>query len=169
MKQISKIAVIALALTATSSLVYGQEKQQASQPSQGGNTLVGTWQVLRHAVDCNTGNQFGPDFQALMTFNKGGTYIGAAYPPSAGSNPGNSSPEHGVWSHGADPGSFTARWVNYSYDNTTGAYTGRGEITATGQLDPSRDTFSYDAAITFYDADGNLLFTICGHATAMRF
>ena len=48
-----QIAVIVLALTATTSPVWSQDKQALQSPAA--QTLQGTWRVTRTAVDCITG------------------------------------------------------------------------------------------------------------------
>lgn len=164
-KTILRAIVSLLALAATTSLVCGGEKQPAQEIGMH-KSLVGTWQVLRHGVDCVTGEQLNPDFPALMTFNKGGTYIGDGLAP--GDDPSTARPEFGVWSHTNVNGNYTFRFINYGYDST-GNYTGRGEISATVTLSADRNSFTYDSTIDVFDADGNLLFSFCGHATGTRF
>lgn len=93
MKLKNQITLIILGLAATTSLVFGQG-QELAQNARG--SIVGTWVVTRHGVDCSTGNRLGPDFPALMTFNQGGTLNAYAIPPN-GSTPANSSPEYGTW------------------------------------------------------------------------
>jgi hypothetical protein len=127
---------------------------------------VGTWQVLRHGVDCVTGQQLGPDFPTLITFNKGGTLNAYAIPPN-GTTPALTSPEYGNWTHQHGTHAYTLRDVSYGYDEN-GAFTGRGEITATVTL-ATGDTFTADTTVDVYDADGNLLFSFCGVWAGTRF
>ena len=68
------IVVIVAALVATTSLVCGQQQQSAE--SSRNKSIVGTWQVLRHGVDCVTGQDLGNFFSALMTFHADGTMTG---------------------------------------------------------------------------------------------
>ena len=166
MRSRSMIAVIVLTLAATTSLVLGQAKQDPAESKSKGS-IVGTWQVLRHGADCTTGDPLGPDFQALMTFNAGGTYAG--YTVTPGSTIANSTPEHGIWAHGQGVGAFSFRIVGYNWDDS-GTYVGRGEITSTDlQVAPDGLTFTYDATIDVYNADGTLLFSFCGHGSGTRF
>ncbi|MBA3960952.1 MAG: hypothetical protein H0X40_03500 [Chthoniobacterales bacterium] len=62
---------------------------------------------------------------------------------------------------------FSFRDISYGYTDD-GTFNGSGIVTATVQL-TSSTTFTYTSTIDFYDADGNLLFSICGMATATRF
>ena len=158
-----QIAVIAAALAATTSLVCGQGQQSAE--SAGNQPIVGTWQVLRHGVDCVTGQRLNPDFPTLLTLNRGGTLNGYGVAP--GETPGLGSPEYGHWSHEPGTHTYTVRDVSYGYDET-GAATGRGEITATVTL-ATGDTFTADTTVDVYDADGNLLFSFCGAWAGTRF
>ena len=162
MRSTKQLLVIIAALTATTSLVSAETQQ-----SSGSQSLVGTWQVLRHGVDCVTGERLGPDFPALMTFNQGGTLNAYAIPPN-GTTPALTSPEYGVFNREPGAGNFSFRDVSYSYDSD-GAFTGSSILTATGQLASDGRSFTYDATIAFFDTEGNLLFTICGLGTAARF
>lgn len=158
-----QIAVIAVALVATTSLVCGQAQQPADSSSK--PPIVGTWQVLRHGVDCVTREPLNSDFPTLITFNRGGTLNGYAIGP--GDSPATTSPEYGNWSHEPGTHTYTARDVGYNYD-ANGVFAGRGEITATITLATS-DTFTADTVVDIYDADGNLLFSFCGMWTGTRF
>ena len=80
-----QIAVIVLALTATTSPVWSQDRQPLRSPAA--HTLQGTWRVTRTAVDCITGQDI-LSFPAIMTFNQGGTYTGYVVPPGEGSRSG---------------------------------------------------------------------------------
>ncbi|MBA3963566.1 MAG: hypothetical protein H0X40_16935 [Chthoniobacterales bacterium] len=159
MKLIRKMAVILLALAATSSLAFGQEQQSAN------NSIVGTWQVLRHGVDCATGMRLNPDFPVLTVFNAGGTLN--AFGAAPGESLATGTPDCGNWTHQPGTKTYIVRDVSYGYDEN-GNFTGRGEITATVTL-ATGDTFTADTRIDVYDAGGNLLFSFCGMWTGTRF
>ena len=164
MKLRKQIVIITLALAATTSLVCGQGRQSAE--SAGNPPIVGTWQVLRHGVDCVTRQRLNPDFPTLLTFNRGGTLNGYAVGP--GDSPATTSPEYGNWSHEPGTHTYTVREVGYGYDEN-GAFAGRGEITATLTLTAGGATFTADTIVDIYDADGNLLFSFCGAWAGTRF
>ena len=85
MKLKTQIAVIALALAMSASLVSGQATP----------TIEGVWQVSRQGVNCNDPNQqTGPPFPAIMTFHRDGTVTGAAKSPVTGPF---DTPEYGLW------------------------------------------------------------------------
>ena len=156
-----QIAVIVLALTATTSPVWSQDRQPLPSPTA--HTLHGTWRVTRTAVDCITGQDI-LSFPAIMTFNQGGTYTGYGVPP--GSDPGQGT-EYGVWQR--EPGSqnYLVRVVAYSY-TAEGDFDGRVEATDTLHL-TSANSFESSNIIQIFDADGNLVFTACGRADGTRF
>ncbi len=137
--------------------------QVGAQPVQ--RTLEGVWQVMRQGVNCQTG-QVLRQFPAIMTFNKDGTVTGYAIPP--GSSPALVSPESGLWKREAGWQSYSFRLVSYNYDED-GAFDGSTQISAQVELAPSGIALSYEAAIQFFDAGGNLLFSPCGKAEGSRF
>jgi hypothetical protein len=156
-----QIAVIVLALTATTSPVWSQDRQALLSPTA--HTLQGTWRVTFTAVDCLTGQDI-LSFPAIMTFNQGGTYTGYGVLP--GGDPGQGT-EYGVWQR--EPGSqnYSVRTVSYGY-TAEGDFDGRAEITHTLHL-TSANSFEGSATIQIFDADGNLVFTACNTSTGTRF
>ena len=72
-----QIAVIVLALTATTSLVWSQDKQALQSPTA--QSLQGTWRVTGTVVDCITG-------QDILSFPVSRPSIRAALTPAMGSH-----------------------------------------------------------------------------------
>jgi hypothetical protein len=157
----NQLALVVAALTATTSLVYGQAQQSAdsSKPA-----IVGTWQVLLHGADCSTGKRLNPDFHSLITFNQGGTFIEYGVSPGSTSF---DSPQFGNWVKTGDR-TYLVREVGNSYDEN-GVFVGRSEITRTLTLDADADSFTANSTIDIFDANGNLLFSFCGKAKGTRF
>jgi hypothetical protein len=118
-----QIAVLVLALTATTSPVWSQDRQ--ALPSRTAQTLQGAWRVTRHAVDCITGQDI-LSFPAIMTFNQGGTYTGYAVLP--GGDPGQGT-EYGVWQREAGGHNYSFRTVSYGY-TADGEFDGRAKLPA---------------------------------------
>jgi hypothetical protein len=138
----------------------GVASAQAVQP-----TIEGVWQVTRQGVNCNDPNQqLGPPFPAIMTFHQDGTVTGAAKSPVTGPF---DTPEYGSWQR--EPGSqnYSFREVNYRYDGN-GTFIGSLVLTANVNL-TGDDSFTYSATIQLFDANGNLIATLCGRATGTRF
>src|SRR5436190_2121134 len=156
-----QIAVIVLALTATISLVWSQDRQ--ALPSPTAQSLQGTWRATITSVDCITGQDI-LSFPAIRTFNQGGTYTGYVVVP--GTDPGQGT-EYGVWQR--EPGSqdYSVRAVSYAY-TAEGVFEGRVEVTDTLHL-TSANSFEGSSIIQIFDADGNLVFTACTTSTATRF
>ena len=155
------IAVIVLALTATTSPVWSQDTQTLASPTA--QSLQGTWRVTRTAVDCITGQDI-LSFPAIMTFNQGGTYTGYGVPP--GGDPGQGT-EYGVWQREPGRQNYSFRTVSYGY-TAEGVFEGRAEVTDTLHL-TSANSFESSSTIQIFDADGNLLFTEYATSTATRF
>jgi hypothetical protein len=160
MKLKTQIVVIALGLAASTSLVWSADRPaRVATP-----TIEGVWQVTRCRANCETGECIGSPVPALITFHRDGTMTAYANPPGTGPL---DTPEAGVWQR--EPGSqnYSFHDVSYVYDEA-GAFAGSGVVTANVHL-TNANSFTYSAAIEFFDADGNLLFTICGHSEGTRF
>jgi hypothetical protein len=160
MKLKTQIAVIALALGVSTSLVSSQDRQ-APQARTGTPTIVGVWQVTRQGVNCDDPNQqLGPPFPAIMTFHRDGTVTGDT--GSVGETN-----EYGSWQREPGTQNYSFRELGYSFDEN-GALSGSGVITANAHLTDANN-FTYSATIQIFDADGNLIFTACGRSTGTRF
>jgi hypothetical protein len=161
MKLKTQIAIITLAVAASTSLVWSADRA-SGVPTP---TIQGVWQVSRQGVNCSDPNQLlGPPFPAIMTFHGDGTVTGATKSPVSGPF---DTPEYGLWQR--EPGSqnYSFREVNYRYD-ATGIFIGQLVIAANLNL-TDNNSFTYSATIQLFDANGNLIATLCGRGTATRF
>jgi hypothetical protein len=160
MKLKTQIAVITLGLAASTSLVWSAD----SPPGETIPTIEGVWQVVRHGVNCDDPNQVLQTFPAIMTFYRDGTVTGAAKSPVTGPF---DTPEYGSWQR--EPGSqnYSFREVELRYDGN-GTFIGPLILTANVELTDA-NSFTYSATIQIFDANGNLIATLCGRATATRF
>lgn len=150
------LAVIALASG------FGFAGNAARVPDQGGQRIVGTWDVHVSVRSCQTGAEIRT-FESLEQFNTGGTMQDV----SSGFAPSRQTPGIGVWTHlGGNTYSFSFK--SFGFD-TNGNFTGwtlvRHEIT----LNSKADGFTSQGTAEFYDANGHLLFTGCSSNTATRF
>ena len=157
-----QIAVIVLALTATTSPVWSQDRQALLSPIAA-QTLQGTWRVTRTSVDCITGQDI-LSFPAITTYNQGGTYTGYGVPP--GGDPGQGT-EYGVWQREPGNHNYSVRVVSYAY-SAEGDFEARVEATEALQL-TTADSFTGTGPVQIFDADGNLIATICATSTGTRF
>lgn len=156
MKIKTQILAIVLSLAASTSLVWSADvPSQVTSPK-----LVGVWQAVRYGVDCDTGHDLGNSFPALITFHSDGTMMGDTGPFGA-------TEEYGSWQRQRGTQNYSFREVFYYYDENE-VLAGSGIISATVHL-ADANTLTYRSTIEIYDADGNLLFTACGRATATRF
>jgi hypothetical protein len=162
MKLKTQIAVITLALAASTSPAWSADRapREITIP-----TIEGVWQVTRQGVDCNDPNQQrGPAFPAIMTFHRDGTVTGATKSPVTGPF---DTPEYGLWQREPGTQNYSFREVNYRYDGN-GTFIGQLVLTANVELTDA-NSFAYSATIQIFDANGNLVVTLCGRATATRF
>src|ERR1700758_5838045 len=78
---IRQIAITLVALVATTSFVAAQDRASANpNPPDPPASIVGVWQVVRHGVDCNTGQDLFY-YSTFEIFNADGTMSadGGAY------------------------------------------------------------------------------------------
>jgi len=160
MKLKMQIAVIALALGVSTSLVSSQDRQSPQLPTAR-PTIEGVWQVERHGVNCNDPNQVLSTFAAIITFHRDGTMTA-----DTGALEGWTS-EYGSWQR--EPGSH-----NYSFRDTSFSTDENGELAISGVITATvhltdANSWTYSATIEIFDADGNLIFTACGRGTGRRF
>ena len=76
MKGKMQILAIVLSLAASTSLVWSADiPSQVTSPK-----LIGVWQAVGYGVDCDTGQDLGNSFPALVTFHSDGTMTGDTGP-----------------------------------------------------------------------------------------
>ena len=156
-----QIAVIVLALTATTSPVWSQDRQALQSPTA--QSLQGTWRVTGTVVNCITGQDI-LSFPAITTYNQGGTYTGYGVPP--GGDPGQGT-EYGVWQREPGNHNYSVWVVGYAY-TAEGDFEARVEATETLHL-TSANSFTGAGTVQIFDADGNLIATFCASSTGTRF
>ncbi len=134
------------------SAVFAQVQVPAQ--AQNGNEpgLVGSWDVVVTARDCQTGDPipFIPIFPAMLTYNKGGTmqesYLGG---PGLVRLLG-----HGVWERKSGREfSATFRFLNFNDRTFVGTNAVREAIT----LGPDGDTYTSTTTVEILDANGNVI------------
>jgi hypothetical protein len=72
-----------------------------------------------------------------------------------------------AWQREPGPQNYSFRDVSYGYDEN-GDFALSFVITATVHLE-TINSWTYNASIEIFDADGNVIFTACGRGTATRF
>ena len=162
MKLITKIAVLTLAVAASTLVVWSGPGEKGENQTP---TIEGVWQVTRGGVNCTDPTQaLGPTFPALMSFHRDGIVSGAAKSPVTGPF---DTPEHGLWKREQGSQNYSFRALSYRYDGN-GAFAGSLVLTANVELTDA-NSFTYSATIQIVDANGNLIASRCGRGTATRF
>ena len=119
MKLKTQIAVIALALGVSTSLVSSQDRQP-QQLRTATPTIVGVWHVNRMGVNCDDPNQqLSPPFPAIMTFHRDGTVTGDTTALEGETN------EYGSWQREPGTQNYSFRELFLSTDES-GAFAGSG-------------------------------------------
>ena len=156
-KMITQIAVTLVALVATTSFVAAHDRDSANPNNPA--SIVGVWQVVRHGVNCNTGQDLFY-YSAFETFHADGTMSGD-FGFAGGTR------EYGVWRW--EPGSHTYSLRKTSFDvDENGQLSGSSVATVSVVL-TSPNTITQTSTVQFFDANENLLFTRCGRADGTRF
>src|SRR6185369_14646778 len=155
MKLKTQIAVITLAVAASSLLVWSSPGENHTP------TIEGVWQVTRVGVNCNDPNQeLGSPFPAIMSFHRDGTVTGAAKSPVTGPF---DTPEYGSWQREQGSQNYSFRELQYRYDSN-GTFLGPLILTGNVEL-TGANSFIYSSRIQIVDANGDLISTRCGRAT----
>ena len=159
MKLKTQIAVITLAVAASSLLVWGNPGENHTP------TIAGVWQVSRVGVNCNDPNQeLGSPFPAIMAFHRDGIVTGAAKSPVTGPF---DTPEYGLWKREPGRQNYSFRELQYRYDGN-GVFAGSLVLTANVTLTDA-NSFIYSSTIQLTNANGDLITSLCGRATGTRF
>jgi hypothetical protein len=156
-KMIRQIAVTLVALVATTSFVaaHDRDSENLHQPA----SIVGVWQVVRHGVNCSTGQDVF-SYSALEIFHDDGT-MGS----DAGAVVGETR-EYGVWRQTGSH-SYSFRKIFIDVDEN-GHLLDSGVATVNVVL-TSPNTITQTSTVQFFDANGNLIRTGCGRADGTRF
>lgn len=164
--------VIALALmtalTATSFIVSGQDKQTAELSNNRERTIEGVWRTMVTPRNCQTGDPIPnvTPISGLFTFNKGGTM--AEYGIGPGQTPALRSPGHGLWQReqGWQDYSFTFIFNRY---NASGGFIGNQIVRGVLELGTSGNSFTTSSSVQILDAGDNQIGIGCATAVGTRF
>ena len=159
MKRKTKIALVTLAVAASTLLVWSDSGENHAP------TIEGVWQVTRGGYDCSDPTQtLKGTFPAIMTFHRDGTLTGAAKSPVTGPF---DTAEYGTWQREPGSQSYSFRDVAYRYDGA-GTFLGPLILIANVEL-TGANTLIYSSRIQIVDANGGLIDSRCGKGTATRF
>ena len=126
-----------------------------------GGKLQGTWNMRITLNDCS-GHTIR-SFPTLVAFNAGGTLTEA----SGGTAPALVTGGKGVWSHTTDR-TYAFRFKDFNF-NSSYVLTGWSIISGETTVDETGNATAGPATVQVYDANGNLLATVCADAVGTRF
>lgn len=126
-----------------------------------GGKLGGTWNMQITLNDC--AGHVIRSFPSLVAFHAGGTVTEA----SAGTSPALQTGGKGVWSHTTDS-TYAFRFKDFTF-NTSNVFTGWVIITGQTTVDATGNVNAGPATVQVYDANGNLLASLCADAAGTRF
>ena len=164
MKSLTKIMLLGLCLIS----VFGRAWAQSEESAQG---LQGTWKVQVTLVNCATGLPAGPPpFKSLISFARGGTAIASTSNPAF--QPGQRTSEHGIWRQTGNDTYISVREAFILFTTAPpppapGFNKGTQRITEAIQV--AGDQSTHVSTVQFFDVNGNLVRTACGHAVGQRF
>ena len=124
--------------------------------------LEGSWNHQGTRLNCQTGAVLGT-FQALFTFNRGGTF----WESGTQISPALRSSSHGVWSYQSNRRYTTA--FQFFRFNADGTLAGRQIIRQQIILSSSGNSYTATATAQVLDAGGNVIANNCSSGTGTRF
>ncbi len=151
------LMLVGLALLAQDWVVKAQNQAQEGQASK----LEGTWRAEVTIRVCQTGFEIRT-FPALVSFNRGGTFTGAA----AGMSPARASADYGIWRHTGGQ-TYEASSEAFLF-NPTGDWIGTQRVKRIIEVGDDPDLFSATTSIEIVDTNNNITGTGCATAVAHR-
>jgi hypothetical protein len=126
-----------------------------------GGKLQGTWEMQITLTDC--AGHVIRSFPTIVEFVAGGTLTEA----SGGTAPALATGGKGVWSHTTDS-TYAFRFKDFNF-NSSYVLTGWSIISGELTVDETGNANGGPATVQVYDANGNLLATLCADAVGTRF
>jgi len=152
-------------------LMIGMTAPAAAEPDDNSipaKALVGTWRVAITTYNCLTNVQ-NPTIASLLTFGADGSLIETTSSPQFAV--GQRTIGHGRWERlgsGAYRAVFEAFIMFPTPSSTPPLARGRQRVEQ-GITMTSRDSFTSDASVTFFDTSGTVLLSGCARASGVRF
>ena len=124
--------------------------------------IEGSWNHQVRGLNCTTGDVIRT-FQAMFTYNRGGTFWEAG----TGTDPKLRGGSHGVWNYESNRRYSTA--FQFFRFNPDGTPAGRQIIRQQIRLSADGNSYTATAIAQILDVNGNILETNCSDGTAVRF
>ncbi len=120
-----------------------------------GNTLAGTWTV--------TVNRPAPlpPLTSLQVYTGKGSMVESA------NDSASRSPQYASWKR-VDGREYAATGVFFRFDPQTGAFLGKQKINRTIELSNDGQSFTFQAHVTIYDVNGNVLTSVSVGGSGQR-
>lgn len=160
--RISLAAAALLLVAAGQSSIHAQKEEQGAS-LESANRLVGAWETTVTPRNCATGEQIGPPFQGVSTYNAGGTMAEFGANPAAPFR----TPGHGVWVSNLGSSTYSMKF-SFLPLTPAGAPIGRMRITQEIELSRFSDEFTSSGGFVLTNFAGVVLATGCTTATAVR-
>ncbi len=164
MKARKQTFVIALAmiltLTIASLTVFGQTRADQSF-IDAGNSIEGVWRNQVTVKDCQS-NTVLATFAGLLNYHQGGTMS-----ETGATNPALRSPGYGIWTR-TDGRTYAGKFTFFTF-NPDGTSNGSQKVNQNIVISQNGNHLTDNATAEIFDANGNLLFTVCATANATRF
>jgi len=138
-----------------------QEEDAATRRSNS-RRLEGSWNHQVSRLNCATGAVLGT-FQAMFTFNGGGTFWEAG----TNTSPTLRSSSHGLWSYDSNR-RYTTSFQFFRF-NADGTHAGRQIVRQQIRLSNDGNSYTATATAQVLNAAGNVIANNCSAGTATRF
>ena len=159
---ITMAAVVFVMIAAGQISLHAQNKE-GSASSQSANRLVGAWETTVTPRNCETGEQLGPSFNGLITFNEGGTIAEYAANPAVPYR----TPGHGIWASNGGNSNYSMKF-SFIALTPSGAPVGRMRVTQVIELARFSDEQTSSGSFVLTNFSGVVLAAGCTTATAAR-
>ena len=143
--------------------LHAQDKEELGTLPQSADRIVGAWETIVTPRNCVTGEQVGPSFNGVITFNEGGTVAEYAANPAVPHR----TPGHGIWDSNGGGSGFSMRFSFISL-TPTGAPVGRMRVTQVGELPRFSDESTSSGTFVLTSFSGVVLAKGCSTSTAVR-
>ena len=133
----------------------------ATRPGTVGGRLQGTWEMQITLTDC--AGHVIRSFPSLIEYAAGGTVVES----NGGTPQALKTPGEGVWRHTTN-NNYAFRFKFFTFD-AQNVFTGWTIIAGETTVDTTGNANSGTATVEVYDANGNLLVSLCAETSGTRF
>jgi hypothetical protein len=125
------------------------------------HSIEGVWKNQVTVKDCQSGTVLA-SFPGLLNYHQGGTMS-----ETGGTNPALRSPGYGIWEFRGGR-NYGGKFTFYTFA-PNGTLVGSQEINQNIVISHDGTRLTDNAFVNIFDADGNLLFSVCAAAAGTRF